>query len=70
MKKRKADCQAAERKAEREDESPQAKRNGKTKDGKHRVGTESGGGAKAQTKRKGKAKRGRVSSRSGTINRI
>ena len=67
MKKRKADCQAAERKAERENESSQAKRNGKTKAGKHKGGTESGGGAKAQTKRKGKAKRGRRASRSGTI---
>ena len=63
-------CQAKERKAERENESSQARWNGKAKDGKHKGGTESGGGAKAQTKRKGKAKRGRGSSRSGTINRI
>ena len=48
-------------------ENPQAKRNGKAKGRKHRAGTESGGGAVAQTKRKRNAKRGRESSRSGTI---
>ena len=60
MKKRKADCQAAERKAEREDESLQAKRNGKAKDGKQKGGTESGGGARDRSNKaegKGEARK-------------
>ena len=60
MKKRKADCQAAERKAERENESSQAKWNGKAKDGKQKGGTESGGGTRDRSNKaegKGEARK-------------
>ena len=67
----------AERESEgREAESRNRKRRGsessnkaEREGGRHRVGTESGGGEQSsQTKRKGKAKRGRALSKSGTIN--
>ena len=61
MKKWKADCQAAERKAERENESSQAKWNGKAKGGKHKGGTESGRGTRDRSNKaegKGEARTG------------
>ena len=56
--KRKAEDQAGKLKADGESESSQRKRKVEGQGTKQKVGTESSGGTKVQTKRKGKAKRG------------